>query len=155
MYSNKYGNYYKLSLVRMYIKNGKASSSSYYFSDFFCIYINLLLFNTVYLFSIQYFIQMSPDRVPLEGLPDFPWCSQSQTSYFRFKYTETEWKACLCSLHLHPTVGVFCLILDVLCIDPSLQVGVIMFSLLTQVCIKFLFYALCSLVSSAVNSVIF
>ena len=56
MYSNYYGNYYKPFLVRMYITNGKASSSSHtlLLFEFFCIYINLLLSNAVYLFTISF-----------------------------------------------------------------------------------------------------
>lgn len=52
----------------MYIKNGKASSSSHtlFLYEFFCIDINLLLFNTVYLFSI----------------------------FFRCPQTESHWRGC-------------------------------------------------------------
>lgn len=93
---------------------------------------------------------MFPDRIPLEGLPDPP-VVVSPTHLIlglnTLKLSERPH-----SLDLHRTVAVLCLILDVLCSDPSLQVGVMMFPLLTQVCIKFFFLMfLCSLVLSAVT----
>lgn len=108
--------------------------SSLNFSVFALIYYFLILF----IYSVFY--PDVPRQSPTGGVARFSMVeSVPNSSNFRFKYAESECKACLCSFGLHPTVGVFCLILDVLCIDPSLQVGV-MFPLLTQVCIKFLFF---------------
>lgn len=142
MYSNKYGNYYKPSLVRMYIKNGNASSSSptLFLYEFFSVFALIYYFLILFIYSVFY-SDIPQTESHWRGCQIFSMVeSVPNILIFRFKYAESEWKACLCSFGLHPTVGVFCLILDVLCIDPSLQVGVMMFPLLTQVCIKFLFF---------------
>lgn len=92
---------------------------------------------------------MFPDRIPLEGLPDPPVVVSPTHLILGLNTLKPSERPR--SLDLHRTVAVLCLILDVLCSDPSLQVGV-MFPLLTQVCIKFFFLMfLCSLVLSAVT----
>lgn len=108
--------------------------SSMNFSVFALIYYFLILF----IYSVFY--SDVPRQSPTGGVARFSHGGVGPKHLISgLKYAGSEWKACLCSFGLHPTVGVFCLILDVLCIDPSLQVGV-MFPLLTQVCIKFLFF---------------